>query len=201
MRCFDCAVLRIIIFMKYQTHKVTIALWCFLIIIFMLSLNLHAPILIVSIAVRLLAAIIAAVLIFQHREWRIIFLVVMFLLMASRQILTFLLWAGYIQNSSITKSMSEIPGFIVTILSLVSIIYIGVILNRKNKIIKKQDNNLKALYGLLPICSKCKKIRNDNGSWIPVEAYIVDHSDAKFSHGLCKECEVTLYGAEDWYKN
>ncbi len=48
--------------------------------------------------------------------------------------------------------------------------------------------NVKALKGLLPICAWCKKIRNDQGYWQQIEAYICDHSEADFSHGICPEC-------------
>ncbi len=44
------------------------------------------------------------------------------------------------------------------------------------------------LSGLLPICSGCKKIRNDQGYWQQVEGYIMEHSSARFTHGLCPEC-------------
>ena len=46
----------------------------------------------------------------------------------------------------------------------------------------------KTLAGLLPICASCKRIRDDRGYWQQVEAYISDHSDAVFSHGICPEC-------------
>jgi phosphoserine phosphatase RsbU/P len=48
--------------------------------------------------------------------------------------------------------------------------------------------NVKQLRGLLPICSYCKKIRNDGNYWQQVEAYIEEHSGAQFSHGICPEC-------------
>jgi len=47
---------------------------------------------------------------------------------------------------------------------------------------------VKALKGLLPICAWCKKIRDDQGYWQQIEAYIRDHSEADFSHGICPEC-------------
>jgi sigma-B regulation protein RsbU (phosphoserine phosphatase) len=47
---------------------------------------------------------------------------------------------------------------------------------------------VKHLRGLLPICSYCKKIRNDTNYWQQIEAYITEHSDAKFSHSICPEC-------------
>jgi hypothetical protein len=52
---------------------------------------------------------------------------------------------------------------------------------------------VKSLSGLLPICSSCRKIRNDNGYWSQIETYIVEHSDAEFSHGICPECLKKLY--------
>jgi len=52
--------------------------------------------------------------------------------------------------------------------------------------------NIKALKGLLPICAWCKKIRNDSGYWQQVELYIQDHSDARFTHGMCPECRSKI---------
>ena len=46
----------------------------------------------------------------------------------------------------------------------------------------------KQLQGLLPICSYCKKIRNDNNYWQQVERYIEDYSDVAFSHSICPDC-------------
>lgn len=66
--------------------------------------------------------------------------------------------------------------------------------------LKKERDNLlkalkeiKALSGLLPICSSCKKIRDDKGYWNQIEAYISEHSKAEFSHGLCPDCSQKLY--------
>ena len=48
--------------------------------------------------------------------------------------------------------------------------------------------NVKQLQGMLPICSYCKKIRDDQNYWQKVENYIGDHSEAIFSHSVCPEC-------------
>jgi len=53
--------------------------------------------------------------------------------------------------------------------------------------------NVKTLKTLLPICSSCKKIRDDKGYWDQVEVYIANHTDAHFSHSLCPECVRKLY--------
>jgi DNA-binding response OmpR family regulator len=52
---------------------------------------------------------------------------------------------------------------------------------------------VKTLKGFLPICASCKKIRDDQGYWNQIEQYIQEHSDARFSHGLCPECLIKLY--------
>lgn len=49
-------------------------------------------------------------------------------------------------------------------------------------------DHIKTLRGIVPICSGCKKIRDDQGYWSQVEAYITKHSEARFTHGLCPEC-------------
>jgi len=53
--------------------------------------------------------------------------------------------------------------------------------------------NVKQLSGLLPICSHCKKIRDDKGYWNQIEVYIDQHSEATFSHGICQECAKKYY--------
>ena len=52
---------------------------------------------------------------------------------------------------------------------------------------------VRTLRGILPICSKCKKIRTDEGYWHNVDEYVRDHTDAQFSHSLCPECAIELY--------
>lgn len=49
-------------------------------------------------------------------------------------------------------------------------------------------SRVKQLQGLLPICSYCKKVRDDQNYWQQVESYITQHSEAKFSHSICPEC-------------
>jgi hypothetical protein len=58
---------------------------------------------------------------------------------------------------------------------------------------KRVEEEVKALRGLLPICSYCKKIRDDKGYWKQIEVYIAANSQADFSHGLCPECGIEHY--------
>jgi len=58
---------------------------------------------------------------------------------------------------------------------------------------EKTLQEIKILQGILPICSSCKKFRDDKGSWQRIEQYIMEHSEADFSHGICPECVKKLY--------
>jgi hypothetical protein len=59
--------------------------------------------------------------------------------------------------------------------------------------LEKALKQIKTLHGLLPMCASCKKIRDDSGYWKQIEAYLYEHSDAKFSHGICPDCAKELY--------
>jgi len=84
---------------------------------------------------------------------------------------------------------------------LVMIILIVLSWNRALKIKVKQRtyeleqamSEVKKLQGFLPICSGCKKIRDDSGYWTQIEEYIASHSEAQFSHSLCPDCIKKFY--------
>lgn len=59
--------------------------------------------------------------------------------------------------------------------------------------LKDALGKIKTLKGLVPICSYCKKIRNDKGYWEQLEAYVSKHTEAEFTHGICKECAKKVY--------
>ncbi len=58
---------------------------------------------------------------------------------------------------------------------------------------RKAMSEIKILRGFLPICSKCKKIRDDDGYWTQIESYIREHSEAQFTHSICQDCADELY--------
>jgi len=66
-------------------------------------------------------------------------------------------------------------------------------LEKKNRQLTSALASIKTLQGLIPICAKCKKIRDDDGFWQQVEIYVGKHSDAEFSHGICPDCMAELY--------
>ena len=59
--------------------------------------------------------------------------------------------------------------------------------------LKKTLDKAKVIHGIIPICSICKKIRDSQGHWTQIEAYIRRHSDVEFSHGICPECAKKHY--------
>jgi len=56
--------------------------------------------------------------------------------------------------------------------------------------------NVKELSGLLPICSYCKKIRNDDNYWERLESYLMNHTAAQFSHSICPDCYTSVVSKE-----
>lgn len=66
-------------------------------------------------------------------------------------------------------------------------------LEESNQELQKAFSEIKILQGILPICSDCKKIRDDQGYWQQVELYVTKHSEATFSYGICPECEKIYY--------
>ncbi len=68
--------------------------------------------------------------------------------------------------------------------------------NERSKLVTELRDaldNVKTLRGFIPICASCKKIRDDNGYWSQVEAYLSKHSLAEFSHSICPQCAKKIY--------
>lgn len=62
------------------------------------------------------------------------------------------------------------------------------VLQKRTEELEKALSDMNTLRGIIPICSYCKKIRDDQSSWHQLETYISDHSEALFSHGICPHC-------------
>ena len=58
--------------------------------------------------------------------------------------------------------------------------------------------SVKTLTGLLPICAACKKIRDDQGYWNQLEAYLAKHSEITFTHGICPDCVAKVLPRPQW---
>ena len=66
-------------------------------------------------------------------------------------------------------------------------------LAEKNDELTRALEEIKTLRGCLPICSNCKKIRDDKGYWERIENYLQQHTDVEFTHGICPDCIRELY--------
>ena len=77
--------------------------------------------------------------------------------------------------------------------SHLEMIYMNQILGDKNKRLTDYLMELQALRDLIPICSNCKCIRDDQENWHPIEHYLIRHPEAEFSHSICPKCMKTLY--------
>ena len=67
------------------------------------------------------------------------------------------------------------------------------VLVQRNNELQKALIQIKDLKGIIPICSACKMIRDDEGFWHQVESYIENHTHAEFTHGICPDCTAMLY--------
>jgi DNA-binding NtrC family response regulator len=65
--------------------------------------------------------------------------------------------------------------------------------NRLNRKLQEALDNVRTLSGLLPICSYCKKIKDDKGYWEQVETYLSQRSEVYFTHGMCPDCLRKIY--------
>lgn len=66
-------------------------------------------------------------------------------------------------------------------------------INLRKQELRTALDEVQTLRGLIPICSSCKNIRDDKGSWNRIESYITEHSEAEFTHSYCNDCLKKLY--------
>jgi len=92
---------------------------------------------------------------------------------------------------------------IICVLFILFGIYAQVVVNKRRALEKEREKiiaelqksleEIKTLRSILPICSSCKKIRDDKGYWHKLESYFAEYSQTDFSHGICPECMNKLY--------
>jgi hypothetical protein len=71
---------------------------------------------------------------------------------------------------------------------------IAVLAHRAAERTRFLEAEVRILEGIVPICAFCKKMREDDGSWVRLEKYLASRSTALFSHGVCPECATEHYG-------
>jgi hypothetical protein len=96
------------------------------------------------------------------------------------------------QNSYSSTVEELLSNFRKMIEGNLELLYMNRALGDTNKELKDYLRELKVLRGTLPICSVCKKIRDERGDWLQLESFVRDRSEAEFTHGFCPEC------AERW---
>ena len=100
-------------------------------------------------------------------------------------------WADY--TVPIKNDIGEIVNFIQVSRDITDLKNVETALTEEKNKLEIALAKVKKLKGLLPICAQCKKIRDDKGYWNQIEAYIQEHSEALFSHGICPDCARMLY--------
>ena len=93
-------------------------------------------------------------------------------------------------STLIERLMLKFKGILESHLEL---IYMNQVLGDRNKRLTDYLMEIKTLRGMVPICSKCKSIRDQSGQWHPIEHYFIKHPEAKFSHSICPKCTKELY--------
>jgi hypothetical protein len=84
----------------------------------------------------------------------------------------------------------SLRGVLINVFGIVVFAVVAIVAHHLINEVAKENKKLK---GILPICARCKKIRDDEGYWEEVATYIRDHSEAEFTHGICPECMAELY--------
>jgi len=75
-----------------------------------------------------------------------------------------------------------------TVINVVVLAGFAVLVDRTAQQTRTLQQEIKILRGILPICSFCKKIRNQDNTWEHIEQYVAERSEAQFSHGMCPDC-------------
>jgi hypothetical protein len=124
-------------------------------------------------------------------------------------------------KSSVFENAARLRFFLLLLMILIAglTVYLGYALsrmintlnkeiaNRKEteEILQEERNKLRealdqvnVLSGLIPICSSCKKVRDDKGYWNKIDSYLQSHSELEFTHGICPECAREMYS--DFFK-
>jgi transcriptional regulator with GAF, ATPase, and Fis domain len=99
-------------------------------------------------------------------------------------------------SKTVEKLMLKLGNLIETHLEM---IFMNQFLGEKNKRLIDYLMELQALRGLVPICAKCKKIKDNQNNWHPIESYLIQHPEAELTHTICPECAKELY--PDYYKS
>lgn len=141
-----------------------------------------------SISMQIIAAWLAIPLITKYKKYIVgTLLLVMIFMQAFRRIISF--YRAISSGNIKTDIYAEIAALIVSIILVFGVKYTLKLIKELTEAL----DSIKILKGFLPTCASCKKIKDEKGSWVQMEQYITQHSEAVFSHGVCDECAKKLY--------
>ena len=100
------------------------------------------------------------------------------------------------ENTYNDNFIELIKNFLLLIESDLELLHYNKLLGEENKLLSDYIDEIQDLREIVPICSCCKKVRDEKGFWQHVEHYLEKHTSAQCSHGLCDECAEKLYGKE-----
>ena len=176
----------------YRIYDRVIAVWTFLALTLNLVINLTRP---------------SDYYLFVILD--MVYLSLVYITLPSRlwiQMITCLYFSiGDVLIIALTKEPAVQPALFTIIFASILANGLGIVLGFFFSYYRKEDylsieqatralNEVKTLSGFLPICSSCKKIRNDQGYWQAVEQYVKEHTEAQFTHGICPDCMGKFYG-------
>lgn len=123
----------------------------------------------------------------KRMNWRSVFYVLSIVLV----VVIFLLWNNKRLHSMVASQTRELQSMNEELEQ--KVLQRTEKLTETNRELQQSLEEVRQLRGILPICSHCKKIRDDKGYWNQIEAYIQERSDAEFSHSICQDCAQRLY--------
>jgi hypothetical protein len=100
---------------------------------------------------------------------------------------SFLLQAGLPPSTTIVLNAAMRSAVLITL---------AIVTARLGRQTRAMRERVKILEGILPTCSYCKDIRDEEGEWESIESYVSRHSEAQFSHGICPGCAQKHFGVE-----
>ncbi len=110
--------------------------------------------------------------------------------------LSLLAWGGYQFVSAVWKFTDSVDlkfGILIGFHLLAAFGMVAMVVDKMRIRAERSEEKAEHLEGLLPICSHCKNIRDEDNTWHSIESYIADHSPAEFSHGICPDCAKKHY--------
>jgi hypothetical protein len=151
-------------------------------------MNISLVIIGLSISMQIIAAWLTIPLISRYKKYIVgTLLLIMIFMQTFRRIISF--YRAISSGDIKIDIYAEIAALMVSIILVFGVIYLLKLIGELTKAL----DSIKILKGFLPICASCNKIRDDKGSWVQMEKYITQHSEAVFSHGVCDECAKKLY--------